>query len=236
MISVIIPTLNDTRSLPSLLIYLKRLPFFERISEIIVSDGNSSDDTVQIAESFECKVVRNDRAGRGMQMNAGAKAATGSVFYFLHADSLPPRDFVNEVENYYHQGYAGGSFRLQFDHSHWFLRLNAWFTRFNSPWFRFGGQSLFVTRALFESIGGFREDHELLEDMEIIGRIKAAGKFVVIPRYITSSGRKYLDNGIYRLQCVYYYLYALYTFGVSQGNIKRAYQHLMTDRYLGFNG
>lgn len=231
MISVIIPTLNDERSLPPLLIYLKRLPFFERISEIIVSDGNSTDDTVRIAESFEVKVIQNTNAGRAQQMNAGARAATGSVLYFLHADSLPPRDFVNEIENYYHQGYLGGCFRLQFDHQHWFLRLNAWFTRFNVNWFRFGGQSLFVTRQLFELIGGFREDHVVLEDREIIGRIKAAGKFVVIPRYITTSARKYLDNGIYRLQGVYYYMFALYTFGVSQGIMQKAYQHLMTHRF-----
>ncbi len=231
MISVIIPTLNDARSLPPLLIYLKRLPFFERISEIIVSDGNSEDDTVRIAESFEVKVIHNAKSGRALQMNAGARAATGSVLYFLHADSLPPRDFVNEIENYYHQGYVGGCFRLQFDHQHWFLRLNAWFTRFNVNLFRFGGQSLFVTRQLFELIGGFREDHVVLEDREIIGRIKAAGKFVVVPRYITTSARKYLDNGIYRLQGVYYYMFALYTFGVSQGIMQKAYQHLMTQRF-----
>ncbi|HLT74793.1 MAG TPA: TIGR04283 family arsenosugar biosynthesis glycosyltransferase [Ohtaekwangia sp.] len=230
MISVIIPTFNEAKTLPALLMYLNHIPFFESISEIIVSDGNSTDDTVAIAESYNAKIVRNSTAGRALQMNAGAKAATGTILYFLHADSLPPRDFVNEIKNRFYDGYQGGCFRLQFDHQHWFLRFNAWFTRFNTTWFRFADQSLFVTRDLFNSVGGFREDHMLLEYKDIIRRIKGEANFVVIPRYITTSARKYLENGIYRLQCIYYYIFALDSFGVSHGSIVRTYQNLLTGK------
>lgn len=228
MISIIIPTLNEAKNLPYLLMYLRRVPFIENISEIIVSDGNSSDNTVEVAESFGVTIVRNAKSGRAHQMNAGANAASGDILYFLHADSLPPRDFANEIRNHFEDGYFGGCFRLQFDHQHWFLRMNAWFTRFSPTWFRFGDQSLFISRNLFKSIGGFREDHILLEDQEIIKRIKAAGKFVVIPRYITTSARKYLDNGIYRLQWIYYYIFALYSFGVSQALLNKTYRQLIT--------
>jgi rSAM/selenodomain-associated transferase 2 len=230
MISVIIPTCNDSRTIGYLLMYIKRVPFFESISEIIVSDGNSSDNTVEIAESFNVKVVKNEITGRAHQMNAGAKVATGAVLYFLHADSFPPRDFVHEIENHFHLGYSGGCFRLQFDHQHWFLRMNAWFTRFNLNWCRFGDQSLFVTRRVFNEIGGFREDHIVMEDQEIIRRIKSSSNFVVIPRYITSSARKYLETGIYRLQGIYFYIFALYSIGVPQPMLCKTYENLITSK------
>ena len=106
--------------------------------------------------------------------------------------------------------------------------MNAWFTRFNINCFRSGNQSLFIAKNLFDSIGGFREDHVVLEEQEMIDRLRANGSFVVIPRYITSSARKYMDNGVYRLQCIYFYIFALYRFGVSQNHISRMYQHLLS--------
>ena len=229
MISVIIPTHNNERQLLSLLGYLRRIPFVEYISEIIVSDGNSKDRTIEVAESFDgVRIIQNNIAGLGSQMNAGAKMASGTILYFLHPDTLPPRDFAYEIVNHYENGHLGGCFRLQFEHSHWFLQFSAWFTRFNSNWFRSGDQSLFIQRGLFKTLGGFREDHILLGVQEMIDRINATGSFVVIPRYTTSSGRKYLETGIYRLQWVYFYTFALYRFGVSQSHILRMYQHLMS--------
>jgi len=228
MISVIIPTHNNERQVLSLLGYLRRIPFVEYISEIIVSDGNSKDRTIEVAESFDdVKIVRNESGGMARQMNAGAKAATGTILYFLNPDSLPPRDFAYEIVNHFENGHRCGGFRLQFDHSHWFLRFNAWFTRFNVNWFRSGDQSFFIERTLFNAAEGFREDHVLLNVQEIVDRVSDAASFVVIPRYITSSARKYLENGIYRLQCIYFYIFALHRVGVSQSHIVRMYHHLM---------
>ena len=227
MISIIIPTLNDTRTLPPLLIYLRRVPFMEYISEIIVCDGNSTDDTVYVAESFDIIVLKNIEGGRARQMNEGAKVAKGEILYFLSPDSLPPRDFAVEIVNNFHNGISSGSFRLQFDHHHWLLRLKSWITRFNFNWFRFGGQSLFINRDVFQKIGGFREDVVLLQDFEIIPRIKEAGRFVVIPRYITTSARKYLDKGIFKLQWAYFYIFALYRFGVSGQLLHKKYNELL---------
>jgi rSAM/selenodomain-associated transferase 2 len=228
MISIIIPTVNNARQLNFLLGYLRRVPFVEYISEIIVSDGNSTDRTAEVAETYDdVKVIRNDVAGKALQMNAGAKAATGTILYFLNPDTLPPRDFAYEIVNHFENGHPSGCFRLQYDHTHWLLRMNAWFTRFNINLFRSGDQSLFVTRALFNAVGGFREDHILLQEQEIISRISNNGSFVVIPRYITSSAKKFVDTGIYRLQGIYVYIYTLYACGVSQDHLLRMYQHLL---------
>jgi rSAM/selenodomain-associated transferase 2 len=229
MISIIIPTVNNARQLNYLLGYLRRVPFVEYISEIIVSDGNSSDGTAEIAQSYDdVKVVNSEIGGKAVLMNAGAKIATGTILYFLHPETMPPRDFAYEIVNHYENGHASGCFRLQYDHSHWFLRMNAWFTRFNVSLFRSGDQSLFVLRTLFNAVGGFREDHILLEEQEMIGRISGAGSFVVIPRYITSSAKKYLETGVYRLQGIYFYIFTLYIFGVSQNHLLRMYEHLVS--------
>ena len=226
MISIIIPTSNNARQLNFLLGYLRRIPFVEYVSEIIVSDGQSEDRTVEVAESYDgVKIVRNDIVGKAFQMNAGAKAATGTILYFLNPDSLPPRDFAYEIVNHYENGYRSGSFRLQYDHSHWLLRMNAWFTRFNLNLLSSVDQSLFVQRTLFHALGGFRGDH-VLEEKEMIGRLTASGSFVIIPRYITSSARKYVEAGIFRLQGIYVFIFALYKFGFSQDYLLRMYGQL----------
>jgi rSAM/selenodomain-associated transferase 2 len=228
MISIIIPTVNNARQLNFLLGYLRRIPFVEYVSEIIVSDGNSTDRTIEIAQSYEgVKIITNSVAGTAAQMNAGARIATGSILYFLHPDTQPPRDFAYEIINHVENGYRSGCFRLQYDHSHWLLQMNAWFTRFNINWFRSADQSLFVQKTVFNGLGGFREDLILLEDQEMISRIKGTDSFVIIPRYITSSARKYVENGIYKLQGIYVYIFALYSFGVSQNHLLRMYQHLL---------
>ena len=117
--------------------------------------------------------------------------------------------------------------RLSFDHSHWFLRANAWFTRFNINAVRFGDQSLFVRRAVFEAAGGFGEHLLVLEDQEIVPRLRRHGRFRVLPASVTTSARKYLANGIFRLQAVFALLVLLYKLGVSQPQLARVYKWLV---------
>lgn len=196
-------------------------------AEIIVADGNSADHTVDVASEHGVSVLRTGIAGRAHQMNAGAACASGDILYFLHADTIPPENFLLEIKHSLNLGYHAGCFRLQFDYPHWFLKLNAWFTRFNINSFRFGDQSLFVRKKLFESIGGFSEDLLLMEDQEIVARIRRYGKFVVVPEAVTTSARKYRSNGVFRLQCIYYLLYAMYKVGFSQRTIHQLYYRLI---------
>ena len=215
-ISIIIPARNETVQLPVLLIYLKVVTGKEFIAAIIVSDGKSSYAPVRMEKLYGAKVVVSTRAGRGTQMNAGAKTATGNILYFLHADSIPPSGFVDDILGKIDSGYIAGCYRLRFDYNHWFLKANAWFTRFNVNAIRFGDQSLFVRKSDFETIGGFREDLIIMEDQEIIHRIRTKGRFAVIAGYVTTSARKYRVNGIYRMQGVFFYIYFAYVFGASQ--------------------
>ncbi len=223
-ISIIIPARNEATQLPVLLNYLKAVAGKELIVEIIVSDGNSSDNTVRIANLYGAKVVVSEQAGRGLQMNTAAKAAAGNVLYFLHADSIPPTGFVEDILEKINAGHVAGCYRLRFDYNHWFLKANAWFTRFNVNAVRFGDQSLFVRKSVFDSIGGFREDLLIMEDQEIIHRIRKKGRFAVIAGYVTTSARKYKVNGIYRMQGIFFYIYFAYVFGASQQALVSIYK------------
>ena len=223
-ISIIIPARNEAGQLPMLLNYLSTVTGKNNIAEIIISDGNSSDDTVEIANLYGAKVVVSEQARRGKQMNAGAKIATGNILYFLHADSMPQLDFIEDILDKIDAGYVAGCYRLRFDYNHWFLKANAWFTRFNVNAVRFGDQSLFIRKSVFETIVGFREDLIIMEDQEIIHRIRTKGRFAVIAGYVTTSARKYRVNGIYRMQGVFFYIYFAYVFGASQQKLVSIYK------------
>jgi len=223
-LSVIIPAFNEAASIGRLLHYLQQLA---PAAELLVADGNSTDATVTIAGRAGATVVPCLRRGRGPQMNAGAAAASGDMLYFLHADTFPPVDLEKQLQQAWQQGYGSGCFRLRFDDSHWFLRLNAWFTRFDVDALRFGDQSLFVRREVFERAGGFNEEMLLLEDQEIIGRLRRVAPFAVLPACVVTSARKYRQHGIYRLQGCYFYIYALYRMGISQQLLLQAYKRLL---------
>jgi hypothetical protein len=172
-------------------------------------------------------VLACPRKGRAAQLNCGARAARGSILYFLHADTLPPVGFLGHIRAAVAAGYGCGCYRLAFDEPHWFLRVNAWFTRFNVQAVRFGDQSLFVTQAVFEQAGGYREDLIIMEDQEIIGRLLRHARLRVLPATVVTSARKYRENGIFRLQGAFYLLTVLYRLGVSQPVLLRVYRSLI---------
>lgn len=228
LVSIIIPTCNEAVGLPGLLGHLRRAGATPGAGvEIIVADGGSTDATARLARQAGARVLACPTRGRAAQLNYGARHATGGILYFLHADSCPPPGFVAAVRAAVAGGYGSGCFRLAFDLPHWFLRANAWFTRFDVPLFRFGDQSLFVTRAAFARAGGYREDFALLEDQELARQLRRHARFRVLPGPIVTSARKYRRNGVFRLQGAFYLLTLLYRLGVSQAGLRRVYQALI---------
>lgn len=231
MISIIIPTYNEAAQIVQTLKSIEQTKG-DALTETIVVDGGSTDDTINLATQHGAKVIVSNRKGRGAQMNAGASIAKGDVLYFLHADSVPPNNFTAYISEAIGKGAASGCFRLQFDVQHWFLKANCWFTRFNVNAIRFGDQSLFVTKNIWAKCGGFREDLIVMEDQEIIHRIKQFGKFRVMPAAVTTSARKYIDNGIYRMQGIFFIIWSLYYMGFSQASLLRVYKKLIRKHKL----
>ena len=231
MISIIIPTFNEAIQIERT-ITQTLLTKGAHKTELIVADGGSTDETVAISKKCGATTVLSDRKGRGAQMNKGASMAKGDILYFLHADSIPPLNYTEHIIDAVNKGAISGCFRLAFDYEHWFLKANCWFTRFNINAVRFGDQSLFVTKEVFFKSGGFREDLAVMEDQEIIHRIKKHGKFTVMNAAITTSARKYHDNGIYRMQAIFFRIWLLYYLGYSQEYLLKLYKSLIRKHKL----
>jgi len=233
MFSIIIPTYNEADQIAETISKTHAAngkpacPTGRHEAEIIVVDGGSSDDTIAIAKQFGATVVKSERKGRAAQMNKGASVAKHEILYFLHADSIPPKEFTNRILDAYNEETKSGCFRLAFDNNHWFLKANAWFTRFNINAVRFGDQSLFVSKDIFEKAGGFREDLLMMEDQEIIHRLKRHTQFKVLKDYVITSARKYLENGVYRMQWIFYCIWAMYYLGYSQEQMLKAHRKLI---------
>lgn len=226
-ISIIIPTCNEGKFVKKLLHYLNGLDTVGFSSEIIVVDGMSADQTVNLAKEAGAIVLQSRVRARSVQLNLGAEMATGEVYYFLHADTFPPPSLFADLQQAIREDFKAGCYQLSFDHSHWFLKFNAWFSRFNFNAFRYGDQSLFVTSTAFRKITGYNGTLKILEDNDIITRLKKQVKFKLINKVVLTSSRKYMEHGVFRLQFSYYLLYLLYKLGGSQNFLIRTYRFLV---------
>lgn len=219
-LSIIIPVLNEEENLKVLLPYLKNNSF--KINEIIVVDGGSIDASIKVAKN-ESAILLCSEKGRAKQMNAGAKQANGDILYFLHADSFPPKGFDQYIIDEVKKGNKAGCFQMRFDHKHWWLRLASWLTKFSWRASRGGDQSQFITRSLFDEIGGYDESYIIYEDNILINELYKRKQFVVIPHWLTTSARRYEEAGIWKLQYHFWAIYVKKWFGASADDIHRYY-------------
>lgn len=199
-ISIIIPIFNEVDAIHRLLLHIENTISKTIDYEIIVVDGGSTDGSQKAVQNHQKVRLVHSEKGRSKQLNTGAKAASGSLFYFLHCDSFPPKNFDLYVLEQVQNGNKAGCFRMKFDHSHPVLLVSQWFTRINHISCRGGDQSLFVIKELFNEIGGYDEDYIIYEDNEIIKRLYQKDRFSVIPKYLITSARRYRENGVWTLQ------------------------------------
>lgn len=224
MISIIIPILNEAENIGNLLQHLHEISSAKNISEIIVVDGGSTDNSIDIINNFDGIVLLHSEKGRAKQMNFGARHATGKILYFLHADSFPPRDFDQLIINEVKKGNEAGCFRMQFESNHWWLKTACWFTRFNWRACRGGDQSQFITKSLFEQIGGYDEDFVIYEDNILIDELYQRKQFVVIPKPLRTSARLYEKQGVWKLQYHFALIYWKRRNGASANELYEYYK------------
>ncbi len=226
MISIIIPTYNEAKKIGETINDLLNSDDKENIYEIIIADGGSNDNTAGIAQNLKASTIILSGKNRAAQLNAGASIAAGEILFFLHADSTLSHGYSGKILEAVNNKYHSGCFRLLFDYDHWFLKANAWFTRFNVNAIRFGDQGLFVSKDVFIKCGGYNETLSLMEDQEIIHRLKKYASFKVINAYIKTSARKYISNGIYKTQGTFFVIWLLYYLGTSQKRLLKLYRKL----------
>jgi rSAM/selenodomain-associated transferase 2 len=229
MLSIIIPTYNETENIGSLISYLKKASLGNEV-EIIVCDGGSNDETIYHAREAGATVILSPTKGRAAQMNFGASIAKGNIFYFIHADTLPPECFVADIEMAVNQGYDLGRYRTKFAGNKNILKMNAFFTRFDLLVCYGGDQTLFIKKKLFTQINGFNNDMLIMEDYDIVKRARVLGKYKIFKKSALVSARKYETNSWLKVQKANKIVVSMYNNGSSQQAMINKYQELLNYR------
>ncbi len=227
MISIIIPTFNEEAYIHSLVIYLTEHGG-GYVQEIIVSDGGSADNTLQLASAAGAHAVISPQKGRAAQMNFGASLATGGILYFVHSDSFPPVSFAKNIQDAVQNGFDFGRYRTEFDSKKFILKLNAFFTRFDLFVCYGGDQTLFITRLLFDKLYGFDSTLLIMEDYDIVVRAKTIGRYKILPQQVRVSARKYDTNSWWQVQRANYIIVQMFRKGASQEAMDKRYKEMLS--------
>lgn len=213
-ISVIIPVLNEAAQIERLVAYILKHGGDE-IQEVIVADGGSTDQTVSLAKKAGATVLQTS-TGRAVQMNAAAAIARGTILYFVHADTLPPTTFVQNIKEALENGWQMGCFRYQFDVPSRMLRFNAWFTQFDFLFCQGGDKTFFIPANLFHQLGRYDESYIIMEEYDFLKRAFKQGiPFVVLPENALVSARKYQNRSWLKVQIANLVVFNLWRFNLA---------------------
>jgi rSAM/selenodomain-associated transferase 2 len=194
MISVVIPVLNEEKALPAT---LQRLFSLDGDFEVIVVDGGSRDNTLQLLKQDKRIQLFASEPGRARQMNYGADKARGEWLLFLHADTLLPPDALTDLQALPGTVQAGG-FRHRFSGSRTGLGLVSWLHNFRCRCTRvfYGDQAMFIRVALFTELGGF-PDEPVLEDLIFSERVADVTTPHTMDSHVVTDSRKFEQEGVW---------------------------------------
>jgi len=226
LVSVIIPVLREAHQLDSLIDHLCQIADGLHI-EMIVVDGSPDGETLR-AISRDGVTLLTAPAGRAVQMNARAAAASGDYLLFLHADTRLPRGALRRIAETLSEGqYVAGAFDLRYGSARPSIRLIAGVACIRSRLTRipYGDQAQFFRRDYFEILGGF-SDIPLMEDVEIMRRIKDRGERIfILPEPVISSARRQEKEGVVFCTLRNWAIITLYFLGMSPERLVRFYKN-----------
>jgi rSAM/selenodomain-associated transferase 2 len=220
-LAAVVPTLDEAASLERALRGVRALADI-----IVVADGGSTDSTLAIARTAGVVVVESS-AGRGGQLNAGARAALeagAEIVVFVHADTVLPAGARSLIEGAVAGGAAGGGFEVRFDDPRRLFALGSRIVNLRTRILRIplGDQAQFVTRDAYLALRGFRE-WPILEDLDLMRRLKRHGRVAVLRAPATTATRRFVERGIARTIATNWSIWALYFAGVDPARLARLY-------------
>lgn len=224
-ITIIIPTYNEAAQIERLIHHLRQ---YTQAQILIANSPNTTDNTAELALTTGAEVLSCPRAGRAPQMNYAAEHTTAGILYFVHADTLPPASFMDDIAQALEQGNDLGYFSYQFESEKPLLKFNSFFTRYDGLFAGGGDQTLFIHREAFEQLGGFHDELRLMEDFDLVKRARRAGlKHCLIPKDALVSARKYDNNSWMRVNLVNLWVFLLFHCGVSSDRLCQTYRKLL---------
>ncbi|MDH5424106.1 MAG: TIGR04283 family arsenosugar biosynthesis glycosyltransferase [Gammaproteobacteria bacterium] len=223
IISIIIPTLNESASISRTLIALQA--WRQRGHEVILVDAGSGDDTVILAHPLVDQVLCTGR-GRSQQMNIGAEHANGEVLLFLHADTLIAETADHIILNSLSNGCGWGRFNVEFTSARFIFKIIATLMNLRSclSSIATGDQAIFVKKSLFEEVGRYPLQ-PLMEDIELSIRLKRISRACCQTERVMTSSRRWENNGVLNTIGLMWSLRLAYFLGVSPARLKRWYKY-----------
>ena len=219
---IIVPVLNESAVLSQ---QLNKLDVLRAMgAQVLLVDGGSNDRTVQLARDAGFDVLESVR-GRARQMNAGARAATSDLLVFLHVDTDLPSGALQQIENHLNSKTGWGRFDVRIAGRSPWLRVISFCMNWRSrlTGISTGDQTFFMTRQIFDSVGGFPEQ-PLMEDIEMSKRLKRLGPPVCLADRVVTSGRRWEQNGVWKTILLMWRLRWAYWRGVPASELARLYR------------
>ncbi len=215
--SIIIPTLNEADNIKTCLL---RLQSWRKQCEIIVVDGGSSDNTVQLANPLVDKVISSPK-GRAKQMNVGAQQASGEMLIFLHADTSLPKNALDLIKI---KDKNWGRFNIKLSGKLFMLKLVSFFMNWRSrlTGIATGDQVIFVNRGLFDQAGGY-PDIALMEDIALCVVLKQINAPTCLKAKVVSSGRRWEKFGVVKTILLMWTIRLRYFFGENPEVLAKLY-------------
>ena len=211
LISIIIPARNDAVALQRTLDHLQQLTGITGVEILVAASGDLR--STERAIAGRARLIWPAHSSRSALMNSAADIASGDILFFLHADSLPPRDALVRMQSLLQDPkILGGAFEHRFLETSWSLRAISWINRRRYRLTRnyYGDQGIFVRASIFRNLGGYR-DLGLMEDLDLSQRLKRRGRTVLIRRPLVTSGRRFVDRGPWRTFAFIVWLLFLHT-------------------------
>jgi rSAM/selenodomain-associated transferase 2 len=226
MVSVVIPTYNESRKIETALTNLYKI--ISPDDEVIVVDGFSEDNTREIVSNFPDAKLLTSKKGRAKQMNLGAAEAKSQYVLFLHADTLISAECMTIMKNEISSnGIGWGWFLIKLDSSRFIFRVLEiganMRTRFTGT--PLGDHGIFIRKDLFGEVGGFPEI-PIMEDIELVRKIKSISKGVEIKSPVTTSVRRFEKSGVIKTFLTMWILRILYYLGTPPETLARYYDNI----------